>query len=252
MAELVYLDESGSVGKGAKKQRYLILVAVVVDEVVVQSLSTRMGDLAMTHLGWNPADFEFHGQELWAGTGYWKDKSYEECLAAFEAVIALLAEFDISVVHATIDKEALHERYDGNNDSNAYLLALQFLLEKLDRWPRAVDRQLRILIADETKQEQLKAIEMVADMQKWGVGLTPGNFQHDPLRSIIDSMHFVDSKHSPGVQLADMVAFVHHRRRLGDQHHPNANEAVARMATAIWDATHTWRQTWPTNSSTQL
>ena len=252
MAQLVYIDESGSVGKGAKKQCYLILVAVVVDEAVVQPLASRMSDLAMTHLGWIPANFEFHGQELWGGTGHWKGKTHEERLAAFEAVISLLAELDISVVHATIDKEALRERYDGRNDSSAYLLALQFLLEKLDRWPQAADRQLRILIADEAKHEQLKAIEMVADMQKWGTGLTPGNFRTTPLESIIDSMHFVDSKHSPGVQLADMAAFVHHRQRLGDQHHPNADAAVARMIGAIWNATHTWRQAWPSNATTRL
>ena len=51
VAELVYIDESGSVGKGANRQRYLILVAIVVDETMVQRMATRMNELAMAHLG---------------------------------------------------------------------------------------------------------------------------------------------------------------------------------------------------------
>ena len=44
---------------------------------------------------------------------------------------------------------------------NAYRLALQFLLEKIDM----LDRQNRIVVADEAKEQQLRAIKMVADMQ---------------------------------------------------------------------------------------
>jgi hypothetical protein len=39
MAYLVYIDETGSVGKGAKKQPLITLAAVLVDEDKVQPLA---------------------------------------------------------------------------------------------------------------------------------------------------------------------------------------------------------------------
>lgn len=246
MAQLVYIDESGSPGKAARGQEYLILVGAIVDESAVRPLSDRMEQLAVRHLGQAPSNFEFHGQEIWSGKGPWAGKSCEQLLSAFSDVIALLDELNVHLVHSAIDKTALNERYGGKFDANAYQLSLQFLLEKLDRWRDPSDpKKLRILIADEAKQEELRAIEMVADMQKWGMGITAGPFTTEPLATIIDSMHFVDSKHSPGVQLADMVAFVLHRRRLGKERHPNAEAAVGRMSDAIRGATATWREAWP-------
>ncbi|MBM7831641.1 hypothetical protein JOE59_002346 [Agromyces cerinus] len=239
MAELVYLDETGSVGRGARRQPELTLVAVVVDETAVQPLADRLHALAMEHLGWIPAGFEFHAREMWSAKGHWTGKQPPELLAAFEAVISTLEELDISVIHATIDKSRLHARHGGTYDQNAYLLALQFLLEKLDRW--RTQQALRIVIADEAKEHQLRAVKMVREMQTWAAGAVPGR----QLVSIIDSMHFVDSKDSPGVQLADVVAFILHRRTLATQGHPDADSAVARMATVIAEHTPTWRAPWP-------
>lgn len=236
---MVYLDETGSSGRGARTQQYFTLAAVVVDEAAVQPLADRMRALAMTHLGWVPADFEFHGAVLWNGTGHWGGKTPTELLAAFESVIGLLQELDIYVVHATIDKHALHQRYGGTFDRNAYILALQFLLEKLDRY--RTNQVRRILIADEAKEHELRAVKLVKDMQQWTVGEVPGR----QLVSIIDSIHFVDSTSSPGVQLADMVAFILHRAGMGTHVHPDAAAAIGRMRAIVDAKTPTWRAPWP-------
>lgn len=239
MAELVYLDETGAVGKGAKKQPRLILAAVVVDESMVQPLAERMQAIRRDHLGEHFPPVEFHGHDIWSGTGPWARKAPTELLAVMESLIGLLEELSISVIHARIDKEALHERHGGAFDQNAYLLALQFLLEKLDDWRSS--EALRVIIADEHKEQQLRAIKLVSDLQTWGLGLVPGR----KLRSVIDSMHFVDSKNSYGVQLADVVAFVLHRVTLLTQNHPDADAAVARMREVIAGHTPRYRQSWP-------
>jgi hypothetical protein len=72
MAHLVYIDETGSVGKGANKQKLLTLAAVVVHEDKVQPLAAAFRQVAWRHLKWLPADFELHGNEIWNGTGHWK------------------------------------------------------------------------------------------------------------------------------------------------------------------------------------
>lgn len=244
MADLVYIDETGSAGKGAKNQPNLILVAVVVDEVRVKTLGERMREIAAAHLGEGRRGFEWHGVEVWNRHGAWSGKNPPELLTAFEEVIGLLEELDVWVGHSTIHKDRLRSKYGDSMSEDAYLLALQYLVEKIDSC-HSSEQRLRILIADEAKQHQLKAINMVTDMQEIGSGRVLGRWQKSPLTSVIDSMHFVDSARSPGVQLADMVAFILHRAELPTQGHPDADAAVNRMSQAIWGSTRTWRQTWP-------
>lgn len=237
MATFVYIDETGSVGAGGSHQPYLTLAAVLVPEDDVRPLGDAMREVAWDHLGWVPADFEFHGHEIWGGTGWWSKKQPPELIAAYEAVIKLLEDLDLSVAHSTIDKARLHARYDGNADANAYLLALQFLLEKVDR----LGTQNRIIVADEAKEQQLRAIKMVAEMQDWGGGQVPGR----TLKTVIDSLHFVRSNASPGVQMADLVAYVIQRSRRKSEGHPAAAAALTRLSGVVSDHTLTWRDPWP-------
>lgn len=236
MAHLVYIDETGSVGKGAKKQELLTLAAVLVHEDQVQPLAEAFRKVARKHLEWLPADFELHGNEIWNGTGHWNSLEPAKLIAVYEDAITVLNDLDIDVSHASIHKERLHNRYNGNADGNAYLLALQFLLEKIDRTGGN-----KILIADEQKEHQLRAVKMVADLQDWGGGEVPGT----KLKSVIDSMHFVSSHTSPGVQLADLVAYALQRQWNGWDSHPDARAAIARITDVISDHTHTWREAWP-------
>lgn len=237
MVTLVYIDETGSVGKAAKEQPLLTLMAVMVDETKIQPLAQRLKQVAKGHLGSYPSNFEFHGNEVWGGRGFWVDRSPEDLIAVYEDVISILTEFDLDLAHASIHKRRLHERYGGSADGNAYRLALQFLLEKIDRFGGTK----KILIADEAKEQRLKAIKMVADLQDWGGGEVPGK----ELVNIIDSLHFVESDASPGVQLADMAAFAFQRYESRRDTHENARSAIERIYVAIEAQVRTWRNVWP-------
>jgi len=237
MARMVYVDETGSVGKGANKQPLLTLVAAVVDEVNVQPLAARMRQVAMTHLGWIPRGFEFHGFEIWNGRGPWAAISIAKRVAAYEELIGLLVEFDVQIAHASIHKERLRLKYEGGADKNAYLLAMQFLLEKVDRNIPG----LKIVVADENREQQLKAIKLVSDLQDWGSGEVPGH----QLPTIIDSLHFASSKSNPGIQIADAVAFIHQRRSNGWDRDPRSIALTESLFNLINTQTRTWRETWP-------
>ena len=238
MAQFVYIDETGSVGTGCARQPFLTLVAVVVNEDKVQPLSQGLRQVTIDHLGWEPADFEFHGIEVWNGQKHWTKLDHAERISAYEAALGLLGVYDLSVAHATIDKVKLHDRHGGAADENAYRLALQFLLEKVDA---NMGSSLKVLVADEAKEQQLHAIEIVADMQHWGVGEVPGR----QLTRVIDSLHFVRSNASPGVQLADMTAYVLQRHRRGREGHPEAEAAMRRLIQIVSSHTQTYRQPWP-------
>lgn len=238
MARFVYIDETGSVGKGAARQNQLTVVAAVVDERAVRPLGEALRALTRRHLGWIPPEMEFHGVEIWQGMGVWSELAPEQRLAAYEEAISLIETLGISISHATINKAQLHLRYGGAADANAYLLALQFLLEKID----SLGSDLKVLVADESKEQQLRAIKMVGDMQLWGGrGEVPGR----QLATIIDSLHFVRSDASAGVQMADLVAYLIQRRRRAPEPHPDAHASRERMAGVISEHISTWREPWP-------
>lgn len=239
MAKFVYIDETGST-KGDPtnpKHRCLQLVAAIVDEDQVRGLGQSFKTAALTHLQWYPRSFEFHGVEVWHGQNEWGGKTPPELLAAYKAVIDLLDTHDIDIAHATIDRLELRKKYAGAADDNAYRLALQFLLEKVHQNIGG----LKIVIADESKDQALKAMRMVADLQEWGGGEVPGH----SIPTIIDSLHYVRSDASPGVQLADMVAYLLQRRRRGVETHPNAQASRDQMLGTITAHARTWREPWP-------
>lgn len=237
VARLVYIDETGSVGRAGKGQAYLTVVAAIIDESMVQPLRQGLFETAMRHLGWVPEGFEFHGQEIWNGTGHWSGKTPEQLLAAYADVLRLLDQCDVDLAYASIHKANLHVRYDGGADENAYRLALQFLLEKIDTYSPA----LKVVIADEAKEQQLRAVAMLQQMQEWSWG---GEVPGRQLRTIIDSLHFVPSHQSAGVQMADLVGFVLQRSRRREPH-ANAQARRDEMMAMVNDHVRTWREPWP-------
>jgi hypothetical protein len=239
VARFVYIDETGSVGTGGRRQPYLTLVAAIVDESNVQLLSDGLRKVAEAHLDWPVSnDLEFHGHEIWQGLGYWAGKSYDQLIAVYEEAMALVEACEIDIAWASIDKAKLSARYGGAADENAYQLALQFLLEKIDA---NLGSSLKVLVADEMKEQQLRAVKMVADLQVWAYGgVVPGR----KLKTVIDSLHFVSSHASPGVQMADLIAFVIQRRR-NPEKHPNAQAAMDRLVTIVNDHARTWREPLP-------
>ncbi len=97
---------------------------------------------------------------------------------------------------------------------------------------------LKILVADETKEQQIPALKMVKGMQNWTWG---GEVPGRQLKKIIDTLHFVSSHDSAGVQMADLIAFVLQRRRRKESH-PNAQAAIDRLSSAVNMHTRTWRE----------
>ena len=145
MAKLLYLDETGSSGRSWQSSPYLTLVGVVVGEERVQPLAESLRTLTIQHrLGW-PGESEFHGQDIFQATGAWEGRSPDERIAAYEAALGLLEAHELDVAHATINRRQLHERYGGGAVGNAYRLALQFLLEKIN----GNTSGLLIVVADE-------------------------------------------------------------------------------------------------------
>lgn len=244
MANLVYLDESGTDGYSS----VLWMAAVVVDEAKVRPLAAELGAVAERHLGSAPpADFEFHGTEIWNGNrrgknyAYLKELSHSQRMSLYEDALLVLRKLALGVAHSSIDKDLFAERGYLSRGKSAYLAALQFLLEKLDRRVESY----KIVIADQKLDDELKAVKMVGDMQRWGLGEFYG-LENTALESVIDSIHFVRSETSPGVQLADLVAYILNRIRFKPtEGQPYAQEVRDRLQQIILEQRVAERQTWP-------
>ncbi len=184
-----------------------------------------------------PDEVRVPRNELWNGKGEWEGKAPFALLAAYEDGIGLIEQHSVSIAHSTIDRQGLHDKYAGEYDAGAYRLGLQFLLEKVDLLPG-----LKVVVADESKEQEIEAKGMVAQLQELGGGEVPGG----QLKSVFDSLHFVQSNESPGVQLADMVAYLFHRTRLtATENHPDALASRQRMLNIIDTNTRTYRMVWP-------
>ena len=149
------------------------------------------------------------------------------------------------MAHASINKTKLTP--GTTQRTTPHLLALQFLVEKLDAYLVAqVDpmRHRALLVADETQEHEAFAIGVVAGMQASGTGVVAGRV----IDRVIDTVHFVRSEDNRGVQLADLVAYALNRvNRAGWQPTKPGDQALMDMLRAhVMPLVRTYRSTWPT------
>lgn len=239
---LCYLDESGNTGKNLNdsQQPLHLIAAVLVKEEQVMPLAEAVIDLVEDTLpaGAHPA--ELHGADLYGGAKAWAGMTDIERNKVFRDALALLRTHMCVVAYASINKPELKAK--GYSEViSPHLLAMQFLLEKIDSWLRKGERAL--VVADEMKEHEYDAIELVSEMQRWGSSLVPGR----KLEQIIDTVHFVRSKDNPGVQMADMVAYVIKQNHLIPRSSVQPQHVFIRelIIEHINPILRTWRQPWP-------
>ena len=200
---LAYVDESGNTGRRLDDPDQPIhwLVAVLAPEQHVLPLTHAVEALVSQHRT-DALVPELHGSALFSGVGAWSGVAPAKRVAIYDEALSLLARHDCVVAHASIDKTKLTAGTSPR--TTPHLLALQFLVEKLDAYlVGQIDplRQRALLVADETQEHEAFAIGVVAGMQASGAGIVAGRV----VDRVIDTVHFVRSEDNRGVQLADLV-----------------------------------------------
>jgi len=158
---------------------------------------------------------EIHGKELWRGTGPWTGLSESERIALFEDLLRRISIIDFDLFFIGIDKEKMAQRY--REPEPPHEIALKFLLEAIDRKLERTGNHA-LVICDEigSPTEQNRYRERLREYRKFGTyGLMPRN-----LRQIADTLHFVPSDQSYGIQVIDILTFVHRRRLVHSQPSP--------------------------------
>lgn len=187
---------------------------------------------------------ELRGTDLFSGRGPWKGVFPSERIDTYRRALALLGQHGAFVAHASIDKWALLQSAS-SKPKMPHLLALRFLAEEIESYLHLqLDplKQRTLLIADETHEHEAYAHGLVTQMQAGN----PSSDGGPTLTRIVDRVHFVQSETSPGVQLADLAAFVLTRRKRLAASSPRPSDmAITRLAEIVDRRVVASRDTWP-------
>ena len=226
---LAYLDESHD------RSEYWI-AGLIVPALKAQGLEFALDDVvvkaerafpALTREDGRP--IELHGHALAQGTEDWtamhpmlraRLRVYEEALRAVAAVE------DAAIVRTGVDRRRLAERY-GPRADHPHEWTLTFALERTHEVVNA--RRSMVLVTCDQMDDPDRHHANLRVFRKFNTG----GILPRPLTTIVDTIHFADSRHSRLVQAADLVSYISFRVRFDDLYRRSGRPADA--AKRLWN-----------------
>ena len=174
-----YIDESGNTGfrLDDSDQPFHMIAAVIVREDRVREMTSRLDYLASQAPTPEPLT-EYRGSELFGGRGNWKGVAPPQRIKEYAKVLEVLSQVDAGVAYTSINKPALEQR-KYSPDPNPHLIALQFLIETLEKWIKKPDTQKDVLsrrallVADENNEQEQYSIDLISEMRTSGGPIGP-------------------------------------------------------------------------------
>lgn len=238
---LIFVDECGYAKDWAEdseilKQPFYILSAVAIPTTNIDSVYTRIRQrIKELHLPHTNADQLGHGEEIKArsidrGEGHWskepelRTRVIDSYLNQEEAIYFLVC----------VDK--LRHKKNYPSPENPSRLASRFLFERLQGFLGEQNAQGFVLV-DKNKREEEQQQEYAAQLLTEGSGGIAfsecyGTFYEWSLKFMnILEVHFGDSRHSLGLQIADFVARYAYSWRKADKpsHYPGWSLILPRL-----------------------
>ena len=183
---------------------------------------------------------EFHGTDLFSGKGIWREitKGERYINSVLDRAFQALSSIEFSILLQGVDKKRLEDRYSLPEDPHC--LALKFLIEKIDRKLEDFN-SFGIIICDETGSalEKNAYRELLREIQVHGTG---GPYSRKIVR-IVDTLHFVSSNKSRGIQAIDLITFLHRRIAV----HTHARNPEVEFTKMLWDRVRdkvVYQRTW--------
>jgi hypothetical protein len=182
--------------------------ALLVPEESVPGLNEGVGRLLDSYSSYlDPLPPELHAHELMSGAGPWKPIAQNTRLKIrlLRRILQLVASIPMAVIFTEgTDVARLNARYSYPEKPHA--ITLRYLLEVMDRWGVASGAEIS-LIADDHPTKGDHQLEL-RRYQEVGTGA----YSPRVLTSLNGPIDFVDSRDSPGVQLADTIVYLFRRR----------------------------------------
>jgi hypothetical protein len=166
-------------------------------------LSQNLRDIAESVLGAkiNDPRFEFHGHQLWGGTGPWRGIDRADRMMIYRICLELLNEHQIVLCYGRANKKLL-KAYP--KPMHPHEVSFWLCLEQCANHLNA-SKELGFLVADECSQDLKKiARKGLAEYRETG----PRFGRPTDISRIIDTVHFMNSVTSPHLQMCDLCMFI--------------------------------------------
>jgi hypothetical protein len=231
---IAYVDESYN------KDHYYIAAAVAHQDAwdrVDDGLAHIRATTSALH--GTPPDAELHGHEIMGGAGEWKPLrgKHREAAGVYRAALRVAREAGVVYLFRGLDINRLNARYSYPGQPHG--IVFSHLLERIDEHARRTQqKEPVIVVADEIATQDVHKKQFESYQQ---IG-TPG-YRSSQLTRISAPINFASSRSSAGLQIADLAAYVHHRRNTVTEKHPAAAATMRRLTGEIdLNSAHNW--TW--------
>lgn len=195
------MDETGNTGTKVDPAQPIHLIGcLIVEDTAVRPFEDALAAIAASHFPEKSKDpaFEFHGAEMFHGSGLFKGTQPADRLAAAHAIIDAVNEHVAAFGYAGVDKTKSYA-----ND-HPHRIAFTLLVEQLQTWLKHRDA-LGLIIADENKEVSQKLIDDFALFKEFA---TNWGYRRIPVTNIIDSVHFVQSHNNRIMQACDVITYM--------------------------------------------
>ena len=222
------MDETGNTGTKVDPAQPIHLIGcLIVEDAAVRPFEDALAAIAAAHFPEKSKDpaFEFHGAEMFQGSGIFKGTKPTERLAATQAIVDAVSEHVAAFGYAGVDKTKSYA-----ND-HPHRIAFTLLVEHLQTWLKRRDA-LGLIIADENKEISQKLIDDFALFKEFA---TNWGYRRIPVTNIIDSVHFVQSHNNRIMQACDVITYMFMKgRNLRDRKRAE-HKAIVGNAWTYWD-----------------
>lgn len=203
--KLIYLDEAGNTGSKADPDQPIHMIgSLIVDHAHVRPIEVKLNALAercrtLIRSAGRPAPtdpIEFHGADIFGGKGPFKPINPAVRIAICEDIIEACRDGEAAFGHCAVDKMKLW-------GGHPHMRCFQFTLERLQDHLSSKG-ELGLLIADKHRELEEEIIQNLAFSKEFTTG-----WGHRPtaIKNIIDTVHFVKSKHNRLVQACDVLTY---------------------------------------------
>lgn len=199
---LLYVDESGKSALADPQQPHFVYSGVLIRddywpdvakdfEVLIKNYCSATSEIS---------EFEFHAVDLEHKKGPFKNLNLQERDTICSKILSVVPKNRLKLFGIAIDKS----KFTPRNDS-PFEVAFKFLLERLEQYFQRYERRYgiknrAIIIMDEQKGREENLRE---SLKKYRLIGTP----HIRPDHLIETVFFLPSFCSPGLQLADFVAY---------------------------------------------
>ena len=204
--QFIFIDETGNSGLDLDntEQPYHILFGVIIEHKLLPTIQNELLEISKQYYPdiYDKSNFEFKGFDLYKGKSFNKNKNVEERIEITLKIFNIFNKYKLKTITTIIDKQRLKAKY--KVPMHPHHLAFRLMVEKFEKYLIPNDK-FGLMVCDEIKEHEQSLIEDLELFKKEGTSI--GNYDNTIPKNILDSVHYVKSHNSLGIQLCDVGTY---------------------------------------------